>query len=119
MRTAAELQAERDFLLLRLVGSSADWVGISSNAMLCAAITGDRVSGSDFPRDKGDLGRCEETYRRAPDHLKPAIAPILAGFRLLVAERPWRGRDYTYAEAAEWIEDAIRRASPTPSEVEG
>lgn len=80
-----ELRAERDFLLDRLVNKDSSWVGLSSNAMLAQVLTGGDYA-SWWPFDAGDLGRCEETYRRAPEHLKPAMLPILERFRRHVAD---------------------------------
>lgn len=109
---SALLEAERDFLLARLTRyDTSDWVGVSSNEMLRVAITGERIHGFSVPHDEDDLGRCEETYRRAPEHLKPALLPILKGFRLLVAEHRQRPGSYTLGQATAWAEDAIRRAA--------
>lgn len=75
------LEAERDFLLARLVDGDSRWVGRSSNAMVAAAIRGTGVDFFSYPHDDGDLGRCEETYKRAPEHLRPALLTILGRFR--------------------------------------
>lgn len=97
-RTKRELRAERDFLLSRLSyydhrydghRFEASFVGLSSNAMVHAAITGEATPREiDYPpRDRGDMGRCERTFQRAPEHLKPAMAPYLDDFNLrLIAE---------------------------------
>jgi hypothetical protein len=112
MNTTELLAAERDFLLARLdPRSRSEWVGVSSNEMLQVALTGRRINGFNVPHDQADLGRCEETYARAPEHLRPALWPILSGFRLLVADRRSRPGSCTLEEATRWAEDAIMRAS--------
>lgn len=84
-----EAEAERDFLVARMVDrrDGVSWVGISSDAMTVAAITAQRVREVDWPRDRGDLWRCEETYRRAPAHLQARMLPILERFRAHVGKR--------------------------------
>ena len=118
--TKAQLREERNLLLARLERdySEPSWVGISSNEMLQVAITGRRIHGFNVPYDNADLGRCEETYKRAPDHLKLALLPILKGFRILVAERDQRPGTCTLEQATQWAEDAIERAAivPPPSQ---
>lgn len=85
---AANIAAERDFLLARATaGPDAAWIGTSSNALVLAAIheTGMPPSGQ-WPRDKGDLGRCEETLSRAPEHLKDMMRPIVERWQRHVSE---------------------------------
>lgn len=77
------ITAERDFLLARSLHSDHTWVGLSSTAMLNQALTG-AARPDEYPRDRGDLGRCEETYRRAPVHLQLAMLPTLELFRRMV-----------------------------------
>lgn len=80
--------AERDFLLARMEHGDHTWVGISSNAMV-VHVTAARRHLPDphlWPRDAADLARCQATYDRAPAHLQPAMAPILARWRRHIAE---------------------------------
>lgn len=107
---AEEAEEERDFLLARLIDHSSEWVGRSSNMMVGAAM-GREFDGAALPWDNGDLQRCEETYRRAPDSLKPRLLPILRGFRLLLTDPPWKHRtSWKHVEAVGWLEDAIDRS---------
>ena len=108
---ARELEAERDFLLARLTRNSADWVGRSSNEMVRAAITGGRPYGLNIPYDQGDLGRCEETYLRAPAHLKPRMLPILRAFRCVVTERKSWPNPISGTEATQLLAAIIKRES--------
>lgn len=50
--------------------SSACWVGTEC--------------GDDYPRDPGDLDRCERTYAAAPPHLQERMLPVLEEFRAWV-----------------------------------
>jgi hypothetical protein len=59
-------------------------VGLSSSAMVLAAMTGTDPKWEPF--DVYDLNRCERTYERAPEHLRTAMWPILLRFRAKVAE---------------------------------
>lgn len=87
-----KMRHERDFLLARLTQHRKD-VGASSTAMVIAAMTGTEPTA--HPWDWDDYGRCERTYKHAPQHLAEAMAPILLAFSKLVAERypdrndPW------------------------------
>lgn len=83
----AEARAERDFLLARLTNPGSEWIGQSSNALTIAAMTGRGMPPSNhWPSDKWDLGRCEVTLARAPEHLKDAMRPIIARWARHVAE---------------------------------
>lgn len=77
---------DQRFLLERVVSGDHTWVGMSSDAMLWHAIM--RADGYPdwWPADEHDLARCEETYRRAPLHLKRRMLHILKQFRRHVAE---------------------------------
>lgn len=75
---------EHRFLLQRQLHGDSSWVGASSDAMLIRAIIGAERPGW-MPGDLGDLGRCEETYRRAPKHLQERMLPTLELFRRKVA----------------------------------
>jgi hypothetical protein len=77
--------AERNFLLERSLHGDHTWVGRSSTAMVHQAINGDREP-HDWPMDQHDLNRCEETYKRAPIHLKPAMLETLKRFRRHIEE---------------------------------
>jgi hypothetical protein len=74
-----------ELLLARLNTGSWDWVGVSSNAMIEAAVRGTRVDPHNYPWDQGDLSRCEETYKRSPPWLQRLMLPILEQFRVWVA----------------------------------
>jgi hypothetical protein len=76
----------RQFLLERSIHGDATWVGMSSTAMLWHAIMKADGYPDDWPMDQWDLGRCEETYKRAPQKLKRRMLPILKQFRRHVAE---------------------------------
>ena len=71
---AAQAEKERDFLLLRrkshLLHGGYSWVGISSDALVSATITGEAPGLEEYPRDAGDLVRCYRTYEQLPKHLK-------------------------------------------------
>lgn len=92
--TPSEIKAERDFLLNRINTSvknnhaAPDEVGISSNAMVLAAmVVSAALPDFCYPSDPSDLRRCENTYRVAPPHLQERMLPILQSFRRKVAER--------------------------------
>ena len=77
---------EREFLLQRAVFGDSTWVGVSSDHMLWHALNKKRGLPDWFPMDAWDLGRCEETYRRAPEHLRRRMLRVLKVFRQAVAE---------------------------------
>jgi hypothetical protein len=79
-----QIKAERDYLIDRLYGGS-ELVGQSSTALLQHAISGAEGLPDRYPHDKGDLGRCEETYRRAPAHLQARMLAPLEIWREYVA----------------------------------
>lgn len=111
--TRAQAIEERNFLLARLAVRDHDswkWVGISSNEMVDAAITGRPVHGFNIPHDQADLSRCEETYKRAPEHLKPKLLPILRGFRALLERKKSWPNSYSLEEANAWVAEAITDA---------
>ena len=64
------------FLALRLVDKAGPR-GISSDAMIAAAVAGSEVPTERYPRDFDDFGRCCEAYLQAPLSLKLAMQPIL------------------------------------------
>lgn len=76
---------ERNFLLERQLHGDSSWVGMSSDAMVAQAITGAEHP-EWWPGDQHDLARCEATYLRAPEHLKPAMLKTLERFRRHVDE---------------------------------
>lgn len=85
-QSTEEVRAERDFLYRRMTDrSGAEYVGLSSTAMVRAAMEG-RSEAEEWPRDRGDLGRCERTYEAAPAHLAERMRPVLERFRGQVAE---------------------------------
>jgi hypothetical protein len=86
VREGERLRAERDFLLARIVARDSTWVGVSSNAMVAQAMTGAQEP-SAWPYDEADLGRCVETFHRAPEHLREAMLPTLRRFQEHVAQR--------------------------------
>lgn len=79
------VDAERNFLLDRMQNGDHTWVGISSDAMVMQVITGAEEPAR-WPSDVWDLARCEETYKRAPEHLKPAMLKTLLRFRRHIEE---------------------------------
>lgn len=63
-------------------------VGISSNAMLREALTGEVRRGiEDYPLDLGDLSRCCATFAKAPHPLKEKMLPRLLAYCEYVGER--------------------------------
>lgn len=62
---------ERNFLVRRKVQGDHRWVGLSSDAMVVAALTGEEPT--DWPADGWDLGRCLITRQVAPAHLHAAM----------------------------------------------
>lgn len=67
-----------NFLLLRMRDdrhASYQWVGVSSTAMIVAALTGEDPE--DHPYDGWDLGRCMVTRDVAPESLRPAMDKII------------------------------------------
>lgn len=84
-RGSGVVEAERNFLLARMQHGDHTWVGRSSDAMVMQAINGTEEP-TDWPFDKWDLARCEETYRRAPAHLKERMLHTLERFRRHIAE---------------------------------
>lgn len=80
-----QIAAEHAFLLDRHLHGDHTWVGASSDAMLSQALTG-ADEAMYWPSDNADLNRCEETYRRAPEHLQARMLPTLERFRRHVAE---------------------------------
>lgn len=75
------------FLAERLRNPSSEWVGLSSDAMIAAAIDGRAPDEWDYPRDTADLSRCCVTFARAPRDLRLAMLPILADYCEFVAAR--------------------------------
>lgn len=57
--------------------------GISSNNLLGYAF-GEALRQEDYPRDHGDLGRCERLYTKAPRHLQRRMKPVLEVWRAYV-----------------------------------
>lgn len=79
--------SERRLLIARYCGPR--WerdVGISSDNLLRYALT-DEINPRDYPRDHGDLGRCERLYAAAPRHLQRKMKPILDEWRDAVWEK--------------------------------
>lgn len=67
------------FLARRLTGNGGSR-GVSSDAMIAAAVGAYPVQILDYPTDLSDLGRCCEAVNRAPDELKLKLLPILSAF---------------------------------------
>lgn len=65
------------FLVARMAHDP-EWVGLSSDSMIMAALSGSEPS--DRPLDEYDLARCTETMRRAPEWLRELMQPIYDGF---------------------------------------
>ena len=52
--------------------------GISSDALVKAAVLGQDIPPQSYPRDLADLGRCQRAVDRAPAHLKARAEALLA-----------------------------------------
>lgn len=93
IRVLGACEAERDFLIARFLNPAEHDYGISSDAMIREALGGDPVRPGEYPRDRGDLGRCERAYERAPEHLQRRMLRRLSSFREAVnlAEPYMRG----------------------------
>jgi hypothetical protein len=75
------ISANENFLLARLHASAAHdyrWIGVSSNALVVAAMTG--TEPKDRPYDGWDLGRCMVTRAVAPEHLHARMDAIIEGW---------------------------------------
>lgn len=86
---SGRVASERNFLLERHLYGDHTWVGRSSTAMVTHIMSGAvglLPDPHDWPSDRWDLGRCEETLRRAPDHMKPAMAIMVERFRRHISE---------------------------------
>jgi hypothetical protein len=83
--------AGQNFLLARLRATrDYRWIGTSSDAMVVAAMTGEKPSTR--PYDGWDLGRCMVTRAVAPEHLHERMDEIIKGWiALLETERPYYG----------------------------
>lgn len=67
------------FLAQRLIGKAGDR-GLSSDAMIAAAVAGLAPSEDFYPRDSGDLGRCFEAFNHAPHELRTRLYPLLRSY---------------------------------------
>lgn len=65
------------FLADRLTGNGGER-GVSSDALISAAIKGHVPAGMDKPRDLGDFARCCDAFHRAPAPLRERMLPILS-----------------------------------------
>lgn len=87
-----ELQRRRQKQTLEYLLDRMTWgagkTGVSSDAMIRAALGGELVEWHERPRDGADLGRCELAYDLAPKHLKKRMRPMLRQFRRLVPLEP-------------------------------
>lgn len=86
MTAAGTRYATREEFLLARLAHDPTWVGLSSDAMIVAAISGRAPKLTCWPADRSDLERCEETYRRAPADLQQLMLPILEEFRTWISE---------------------------------
>jgi hypothetical protein len=82
-----ELEGERDYLLRWLGGFHAELGGLSADALSRVAFAVVTDPGDDYPRDRGDLGRCEHAYEAMPPHLQKRVLPLLEEWREFVAEK--------------------------------
>jgi hypothetical protein len=74
-----ELVAERKYLLRWFNGFNAELTGLSADALTIYAYYGGEPH--NYPRDKGDLGRCERAYAAMPPHLQKLALPLLEKWR--------------------------------------
>lgn len=87
MRWPTKTRRERDFLLDRTLNGDWTFVGRSSDELVRVAFEGGDAREHHYPLDHGDLRRCEQTYQRAPRHLKWRMRPTLRKFREHVYNR--------------------------------
>lgn len=78
-------EAEREYLLLWLGGITPALRGLSADALTLVAFRGGRPHS--YPRDKGDLGRCERAFNAMPAHLQDRARPLLEAWRAEVRQR--------------------------------
>lgn len=85
-------KSERDFLAARLGFHRSvtipSWVGVSSDAMVKEALTGESIDKFDYPHDLGDLSRCCATFAAAPWELKQKMLPRLRDYCIHLAPLP-------------------------------
>jgi hypothetical protein len=74
--THSEQLELNEFLYDRQINGDWQTVGMSSNAMLAAALEG-HCSPERDPMDMADLNRCRRTYNGAPAFLQRRMKPIL------------------------------------------
>lgn len=76
------------FLAKRLTGQAGD-NGISSDAMIAAAVTDSAVPKDRYPHDTADLARCCEAFSEAPWQLREVMLPTLHDYtaHLLAARK--------------------------------
>ena len=84
-QTKDELVAERNYLLRWLGGFNAELTGLSADALTLYAYY-ETDPGPNYPRDKGDLGRCERAFAKAPPHLQKLMLPLLEKWRENLAD---------------------------------
>lgn len=80
-----ELVAERTYLLRWFNGFDAELRGLSADALTLYVYYGGEPH--HYPRDKGDLGRCERAYAAMPPHLQKLALPLLEKWRDDIASR--------------------------------
>lgn len=71
--------------------------GISSDALVFFALgMQEEPEIREYPRDRGDLRACEETYDMAPDDLRRKMLPVMTKYRQAIADMPapFTGRNY-------------------------
>lgn len=87
------LRIERDYLLERSMragkirfGMDRD-TGVSSNALVRYAFTGEKPSPGEFPGDLDDLRSCYNARENAPEHLRSLMDEVLGTYRKAVGKR--------------------------------
>ena len=101
LRIAARTEIE--YLRERLLLGEA-WIhatGVSSNAMVLAAIWHGEVDRGDYPSDRWDWRRCLLAYVLAPEDLRERMRPIMRSYcaELRPTYRRWLAGSPTLAEA--------------------
>lgn len=64
--------------------------GISSDALVVAAFTGEPPHRFSYPSDRADWRRCLVAYALAPPWLRERMRPILRSYRAALDRRYWR-----------------------------
>lgn len=96
---------EANFLLARLRDrDDYRWIGLSSDAMVVAAITGEEPT--ERPYDAWDLGRCMVTRAVAPASLHEAMDRMIEHWRRLLFEGD-ENRYYKFEDAEKMVEKEL------------